>query len=148
MKKILSLVLLLFPLSAFAEADVGAALDQWVAAVEGGSAEKIIALYDKDAVMISTFVQNPMTKREELLSYYKKVVSNPDVEVTVEETHPRRFGDMAVNTGRYTLSYTQEGESVVIPARFSFTYRLESSKWLIVDHHSSRVPLPDEVEVK
>ncbi len=122
--------------------DLDSVLMDWKEAVEGGDADAIVKLYDKKAIMISTFVQNPITKHDELLSYYKKVIVNPDVRVEIEEEHPRRFGNMAVNTGRYTLSYTQEGEEVVVPARFSFTYQLQDKKWVIVDHHSSAVPLP------
>ncbi len=126
--------------------EVAAALEDWKNAVEDGSAEAIVALYDKKTIMISTFVQNPITNREGLLGYYKKVVANPDVRVEIQETHPRKFGNIAVNTGRYTLSYTQEGEEVVIPARFSFVYQLQGNKWMIVDQHSSRVPNAGEIK--
>lgn len=139
-------VLLASPAYADKAPDVDTALKDWVAAVQGGSVDNIMKLYDKDAIMISTFVQNPMTRREQIAGYFKKVVANPDVHVEVQETHPRVFGDMAVDTGRYTLSYTQDGEPVSIPARYSFTYVLRGGKWLIVDQHSSRVPLPDEVK--
>ncbi len=137
---------MLLPLSAMADSvpPVESALQQWVEAVETGTSEDIVALYDKDAVMISTFKQRPMTKRKELLDYYKQVADNPDRVVEVTEQHPRRYGDLAINTGQYTLSYTQEGEPVEIPARFSFTYVLKNGQWMIVDHHSSDVPLPDD----
>ncbi len=124
--------------------DVSEALTEWVAAVQGQSVEKIVKLYDKNAVMISTFAQVPITTHQGLLGYYKKVVSNPDAKVDVTETHPRVFGNMAVNSGQYTFYYTQDGESVTIPARFSFTYILRDGRWIIVDHHSSKVPLPEE----
>lgn len=120
--------------------EIGSAITDWKAAVESRDVQAIAALYDKDAIMISTFVQNPLTTNKDLLGYYKKVVANPDVRVEIEEQHPRSFGDMAVNTGRYTLSYTQEGEDIIVPARFSFTYQLQGKKWVIVDHHSSAVP--------
>ncbi len=126
--------------------EVEDAIMDWKEVVEGGDAQAIVGLYDKNAVMISTFVQNPITSNAALLGYYKKVVSNPDVRVEIEEEHPRKFGNMAVNTGRYTLSYTQEGEEVVVPARFSFTYQLQGKKWMIVDHHSSAVPMPQNVK--
>lgn len=125
--------------------EVAGALDAWKQAVEGGDADAILALYDRNAIMISTFVQQPITRRAELLAYYKKVVANPDVRVEIQETHPRRFGNVAVNTGRYTLSYTQEGEEVVVPARFSFVYQLQGGRWVIVDHHSSAVPTPQNL---
>lgn len=126
--------------------EAASALEDWKEAVEGGDAEAIVALYDKNAIMISTFMQLPITRRQDLLSYYKKVVANPDVRVEIEEEHPRRFGNMAVNTGRYVLSYTQEGEEEVVPARFSFMYQLQGNKWMIIDHHSSRIPMPEDVK--
>ncbi len=121
---------------------VDTALTEWVEAVQSRSLDNIMRLYDKDAIMISTFAQHPLTTRAQLKEYFTKVIANPDVVVDVTESHPRMFGDMAVNTGQYTLSYTQEGEPEEIPARFSFTYVLRGGKWIIVDQHSSRVPLP------
>lgn len=126
--------------------EVTSALDNWKDAVEGGEAEAIASLYDKNAIMISTFVQLPITNHKALLDYYKKVVANPDVRIDIEETHPRKFGNMAVNTGKYTLSYTQEGEEVIVPARFSFVYQLQGKKWMIVDHHSSAIPMPQKIK--
>jgi hypothetical protein len=127
-------------------AEVSSALNDWKDATEGGDAEAIAALYDKNAIMISTFVQLPITDHKALVDYYKKVVVNPDVRVEIEEEHPRKFGDMAVNTGRYTLSYTQEGEEVSVPARFSFMYQLQGKKWIIIDHHSSAIPMPQKIK--
>ena len=124
--------------------DVGAALTSWKTAIESGSLDAIMKLYDKNAIMISTFAQSPMTKREELTGYFKKVIVNPDIKVEIEDSHPRVFGNVAVNSGRYTLSYSQEGETITIPARFTFVYNLQGGKWLIVEQHSSRVPLPEE----
>jgi hypothetical protein len=70
-------------------------------------------------------------------------VANPDINVNVTESHPRQFGNVAINSGLYTLSYTQDGETVTIPSRFSFTYLLKDGKWMIMDHHSSKVPLAE-----
>lgn len=134
---------------AFAKTDKAEVDDQievWKSAVESGNVDAIMGLYDRSAVMISTFMQKPMTRRAQIKDYYKQVVKNPDVHVEIEETHPRVYGAAAVNSGRYTLSYTQDGEPVSIPARFSFTYVQKDGKWIIVDHHSSRVPLAEEAE--
>jgi hypothetical protein len=121
--------------------DVSNALKQWEAAVESRSVERIVAFYDRKAIMFPAFATKPITTRTQLTEYYKKVVSNPDVKVEITETHPRQFGNVALNSGLYTLSYTQEGEQVVIPSRFSFTYILSGGNWVIVDHHSSKVPM-------
>lgn len=144
--RLFALAALLIAAPAFAAEtpSVEAALNDWKMAVEGGNVDAIMKLYDKNAVMISTFAQEPMTKREQIKAYFKKVVPNPDIKVEIEDTHPRLYGNVAVISGRYTLSYTQEGEPVSIPARYTFVYALEGGKWLIVDQHSSRVPLPDD----
>jgi hypothetical protein len=121
--------------------DVSDALKQWEAAVESRNIDKVVSYYDKKAIMFPAFAIKPLTTRAQLTEYYRKVTSNPDVKVEITETHPRQFGNVALNSGLYTLSYTQEGESIVIPSRFSFTYILSGGKWVIVDHHSSKVPL-------
>jgi hypothetical protein len=120
--------------------DMQSALTTWKQTVESGKLKNIMKLYDKDAIMISTFAQAPLTKRSEIEDYFKLVVVNEGVRVDILESHPREFGDMAVNSGRYELSYTQEGEEINIPARFTFVYRLEHGEWIIVDQHSSRMP--------
>ena len=68
------------------------------------------------------------------------MVVNEGVHVEILESHPRVFGNIAVNDGRYELSYTQEGEEISIPARFTFVYQLEGGQWIIVDQHASRMP--------
>ncbi|MDX1975610.1 MAG: nuclear transport factor 2 family protein [Rickettsiales bacterium] len=120
--------------------DIGQAIVQWKEAVESRDSDAIVALYDSKAIMISTFAQAPLASRAALKAYYKQVVQNPDIKIDITEQHPRRFGDIAINSGQYTLSYTQEGEDMEIPARFSFVYQLKGGKWVIVDHHSSGVP--------
>jgi hypothetical protein len=52
----------------------------------------------------------------------------------------RVYGNTAVNTGYYTFSYVQNGESKTFPARYSFTYVKDGDRWMIVDHHSSAMP--------
>jgi hypothetical protein len=140
--------LVLFSSTAFA-ADappVGDALTQWKAAVETGSVDKVMAMYDKEAIMFSVFAIKPLETPKELRGYYKKVVENPDISVKITESHPRQYGDIAINSGLYTLSYTQDGETVSIPSRFTFAYILKGGKWMIVDHHSSKVPLAESVQ--
>lgn len=119
---------------------VASALTEWKEAVEAGKLEPIMKLYAKDAIMISTFAQNPLVKRSHIEDFFKKIIVNPDIKVEILESHPREFDGMATNSGRYELSYTQEGENISIPARFTFVYQLKGGKWIIVEQHSSRMP--------
>lgn len=133
-------LIVVFPLTAHTAPDVNMALAEWVAAVESGDAGKVVALYDNDAIFFSTFAVKPMKTQEARLEYYKKAVAEPDVKIDVLESHPHVYGNVAVNSGLYTFHYTQDGEPMTVPARFSFTYILRDGKWVIIDHHSSKVP--------
>ena len=55
----------------------------------------------------------------------------------MEPMHIRVFGDTAVNTGNYL---TTIGSNTPITLRYSFVYHKVGDQWLIVDHHSSRMP--------
>jgi Domain of unknown function (DUF4440) len=65
----------------------------------------------------------------------------PKLTVKFGEQFIRVYGDTAVNTGYYTLSYTKDGETRSIPARYSFTFVKEGNDCKIVDH-SSAMPAP------
>jgi hypothetical protein len=51
----------------------------------------------------------------------------PKLTVKFGEQFIRVYGDTAVNTGYYTLSYTKDGETKSIPARYSFTFVKEGT---------------------
>jgi len=120
--------------------DVAIALNTWKAAVESGDLKEIMKLYATDAMMISTFAQAPLTKRSQIEDYFKLVLANEGVRVDILESHPRNYGDIAINDGRYELSYVQEGEEISIPARFTFVYKRVGSQWIIIDQHASQMP--------
>jgi hypothetical protein len=66
----------------------------------------------------------------------------PGPKVSFSEQLIRVYGNIAVNTGYYTFSYTEEGEPKTLPARYSLVFVKDGQNWLIVDHHSSAMPAP------
>ena len=61
----------------------------------------------------------------------------------IDAQHERVYGGIAIVSGAYTFSDIRDGVATnVRPSRFSFVFRRDSDRWLIVDHHSSRVPEP------
>jgi hypothetical protein len=75
-----------------------------------------------------------------IAEYFKDAKKRPDARVTLGEQHIRVYGDVAISTGYYTFTDVRDGKSVTNPSRNTFVYRYRDGKWLIVDHHSSRVP--------
>ena len=140
---LVSLLILVIPTLALAgpKEDVGAATQAWVDGMNSHNAERVVALYDPEAVLWGTrsptLRDSPATVRD----YFKILQTVPSsYRVVLGEQRIRIYGDMAINTGTYTFSEDRDGKAITRPARFSFAYRNRDGRWLIVDHHSSAVP--------
>lgn len=124
-----------------AKQQVEAAFAAWLKAVSTGSPDAVEKLYTKDAVLLPTLapaVHNTPALRHE---YFVMFTGKKNLKGTVDESHIRVFSDMAVNSGLYTFTFENaDGETVSVPARYSFVYHKTPQGWLIVDHHSSLVP--------
>ncbi len=125
--------------------DVALATQAWIDAMSSHDVERVVALYDTEAVLWGTrsptLRDNPATVRE-----YFNILRTvpPSYKAVLGEQRIRVYGDIAINSGTYTFSEVREGKQITRPARFSFVYRNRGGRWLIVDHHSSAVPEPPQ----
>lgn len=146
MKKIL-LVMTMMMVSACCAAGVGdkeqvqAAFAEWRTALSSGNPESIVALYEADAVLLATLADKPITNQEERLKYFTTLTAKPELSATVNEEFVRMLdADNAVISGIYTFRFKQKGRVVAVPARFTFVYEYQDGRWMIVEHHSSKLP--------
>ena len=72
--------------------------------------------------------------------YFGSLGSLGDATNAVGEHRVQVYGDIAINSGYYTLTRRQDGRTTQSPARFSFVYQKRGDDWLIVSHHSSVMP--------
>jgi uncharacterized protein (TIGR02246 family) len=119
---------------------VAAATAGWRAAYDSRDPARITAMYDSDAVLWGTTAKTVAATPAAIAEYFKDAGKRPNARVAFGEQHIRVYGDVAVNTGYYTFSDVQDGQTVSRPARFTMAFRNRDGKWLIVAHHSSRVP--------
>lgn len=127
--------------SAGPQEDVAATSQVWARAVGENDPDKVLPLYSDDAVLWGTLSPTVRADRTALRDYFVtafKVL--PGLKVAFGDQLVRVYGDAAINTGYYTFSYTKDGETKTLPARYSFTYVKRGDTWLIVDHHSSAMP--------
>jgi uncharacterized protein (TIGR02246 family) len=123
--------------------DVAAAGDKWAVVFAENNPDTILALYARDAVLWGTLSPSVRSDPAALKAYFVGAFQAlPKATVKFGDKLIRVYGNTAVNTGYYTFSYTKDGETKSIPARYSFTYVLDGNQWRIVDHHSSAVPPP------
>jgi uncharacterized protein (TIGR02246 family) len=119
---------------------VTAATDAWREAYDSRDPARITALYDPEAVLWGTTSQTIRPTPEAIAEYFKDAGARPDARVTFGEQYIRVYGDVAINSGDYTFADVRDGNPVTTPARFSMVFANRDGTWLIVDHHSSRVP--------
>jgi uncharacterized protein (TIGR02246 family) len=140
---LLTVIVLSLPPAALAgpKEDVAAAAASWASALGTDDPEKVLPFYSEDAVLWGTLSPTVRASRAALNDYFIgafKVL--PGLKVSFGDQLIRVYGGTAVNTGYYTFSYTKDGETKSLPARYSFTYVKNGDRWLIVDHHSSAMP--------
>jgi uncharacterized protein (TIGR02246 family) len=123
--------------------DVAATAGRWADAFSAETPDGILALYDREAVLWGTLSpkrrDNPEAIRDYMVTAFKAL---PEHRVSFGDQLIRVYGNTAINTGYYTFTYKKDGESKSLPARYSFVYLRRNGQWMIVDHHSSAMPVP------
>jgi len=113
----------------------------WVEAYNSRDAARIAALYAPDAVFWGTRANTIATRPEQILQYFTESVRNPNLRASIDDRRVRvlEHGG-AVVAGTYTIKDMKEGQEVSTPGRFSFVLEKRAGQWVILHHHSSRMP--------
>lgn len=110
--------------------------DSWNQALQTGDPKKVTLLYESDAILLPTISNQVRHNHDEIEDYFTHfLVKEPIGEIN--ESNIRIFGEIAINSGVYTFSF-KDGTSVC--ARFTFVYRWNQERWMIIEHHSSTMP--------
>jgi len=116
----------------------------WLATIAAahGDPTSVLKLYAPDAILVATYSPVLLHNADgDLVGYFKKFTSLPGISGATKDLQTRVYGDWAINTGLYTFTFNDpEGDTVSVPARFTFVYHKVDGQWLIMDHHSSLVP--------
>ena len=116
--------------------DIAALFDQWNAAIQTGDPKTVAALYESNGILLPTLSNKVRHNHEEIEDYFVRFLANGPVG-KIDEGNIRTFGEMAINSGIYTFSFK---DSTSVSARFTFVYRWNGQRWMIVEHHSSAMP--------
>jgi uncharacterized protein (TIGR02246 family) len=123
--------------------EVIAATAAWAEAFNARDAQRIAALYAHDAVFWGTISPTIRTTPEAVLEYFtNSTTKRPNLRIAIGEQHARVYGDTAINSGYYTSRNVQDGQEIITPMRFTFVFHQRGGRWMIVSHHSSRMPAP------
>jgi hypothetical protein len=115
---------------------------EWIENVEKskGNPEKVVALYSTKAILLPTLSPEMCTSHKMLRKYFYGFLSLKNLQIDTTELVTRKYGDIAMNTGFYTITYTNNGKKEIVRARFDFWYKNVDGHWEIIFHQSSLVP--------
>ncbi len=122
--------------AAAAKDQIVAATAAWAAAFNSRQPAWVTALYGDDAILLGTTGKTIATTPAAVAEYFNDMPKTPNVRVVWGEQHIRFFGDVAINSGNYTFTFPK-GE---LPARYTLAFKYRDGRWMIIEHHSSRVP--------
>ncbi|MGL5836349.1 MAG: SgcJ/EcaC family oxidoreductase [Waterburya sp.] len=112
----------------------------WGTALASRDVNQITALYAQEAVLLATF-NDELNTPDEIKNYFIGLTQKPDLKVVFNTENVQVLDDNTVtNSGLYTFSYTENGKTVEVPARYTFLYEKKDDRWMIVKHHSSVRP--------
>jgi hypothetical protein len=118
-----------------------AAVHAWGEAFNSRDPKRIVARYAPAAVLWGTTAKAIATTPAQIWDYFKDAGQRPAIRVTIDSTFPRVIGDVAIVSGAYTFADVKDGATTnVRPARYTLVFQRVGGAWLIVEHHSSRVP--------
>ncbi len=110
--------------------------NEWNSALQTGDPKKVTSLYETNAILLPTISNKVRHNHEEINDYFVSFLAKGP-EGVIDEANVRVFGQVAINSGIYTFTFK---DGAVVQARFTFVYRWNGSRWMIVEHHSSQMP--------
>ena len=116
--------------------EILALFDEWNGALQTGNPKQVAALYETNGILLPTVSNNVRHNHEEIEDYFVHFLAKGPVG-KIDEANVRSFGELIINSGVYTFTF-KNGDAVT--ARYTFVYRWNGERWMIVEHHSSQMP--------
>ena len=110
--------------------------DEWNSALQTGDPKQVVALYEANGILLPTVSNQVRHNHSEIEDYFVNFLAKGPVG-KIDEANVRIFGQVAINSGVYTFTFK---DGAVVPARFTFVYRWNGQRWMIIEHHSSQMP--------
>jgi len=111
----------------------------WNKALQTGNPDNVVACYAAGAILLTAVSAKVRHNHDEIRDYFVHFLSKKPRGRIIEQ-NIRIFDTIAINSGLYNFSLTEDGVHADVAARFTFVYRKYEDGWLIIEHHSSVLP--------
>lgn len=110
--------------------------DEWNNALQTGEPKNVAALYETNGILLPTVSNQVRHNHAEIEDYFVHFLAKGP-QGKIDEANVRTFGELAINSGVYTFTFK---DGATVQARYTFVYRWNGQRWMIVEHHSSAMP--------
>jgi len=93
-------------------------------------------------VLLPTVSNRVRTTRAEIVDYFQHFLALQPRGAVNQQFIRVLSPDLALNAGVYTFDIVRDGRPEQVTARYDFLYKRVNGRWLIADHHSSKMPEP------
>ncbi|EJL77887.1 hypothetical protein PMI15_04511 [Polaromonas sp. CF318] len=121
------------------EKKIAGLFDRWNDSLKTLDPAKVTANYAPDAVLLPTVANQPHATPAEINGYFVKFLKDQP-QGAIDKRFIKIGCNLAQDVGTYTFSF-KDGNKV--SARYTFVYEFTGGKWLIVNHHSSAMPVKE-----
>ncbi|MET3442819.1 uncharacterized protein (TIGR02246 family) [Variovorax paradoxus] len=118
------------------EPQIAALFDRWNDSLRTLDADKVVANYAADGVLLPTVSNQPRTNPAEIRDYFVKFLKDSP-QGTINHRIIKIGCNVAQDVGTYTFKF-KDGKKV--NARYTYVYEWVNGQWLIAHHHSSAMP--------
>jgi len=115
------------------------AVQHWLDTLCQHDPEAVVNLYIPEGVLLGTLAENIKYGRPEIRTYFDTFVTKKPCGV-ITSMSSVTYDSVAVVNGTYLFELEENGESLQVPARFTFVLVMREGGWLIDTHHSSAQP--------
>ena len=117
--------------------------NNWVEAMvcPKNDVHRVLELYHQDAILLPTFSPMICTNHDQLYNYFKNLITLPTLSIRTDDFLSTECNKVIINSGIYTFQYFSNDRPIIVTARFSFAYKKFDDQWLIINHHSSILPV-------
>jgi uncharacterized protein (TIGR02246 family) len=124
------------------KAQIEFAVLQWAERLNSHDPAQVAALYAPDATLWGTTSPALATTPAGIRTYFEQALSVPmPPKAFVVSQHIQFFGEVVISSGRYDLTFGSGTEAGTVPGRFTMAFERRADRWLIVNHHSSIIPV-------
>jgi uncharacterized protein (TIGR02246 family) len=115
-------------------------LGRWADAFNAGKPDEVMGLYTADATVWGTLSPTLTSSPAAIESYFAGASAIGAKVRLLDHTASELSDGVVVETGRYDFERIQNGQTVTLPARYSFVLVKQEDTWKIAHHHSSPMP--------